>query len=147
MTRGNCTIDGCDKQHYAFGWCNTHYNRFRKHGDPLGFAPKMPLEDRLWPKIDKAGPIPEYAPHLGPCWIWNGSKDKAGYGRINIARVPMLVHRIVYELLIGPFPEGLEPDHLCRVHACVKVIADEFGPAHLEPVTHRENCLRGTRWP
>lgn len=47
-----------------------------------------------------------------------------------------MAHRAVYEALVGPIPEGLELDHLCRVRTCVEV-------THLEPVTHRENDLRG----
>jgi len=46
-------------------------------------------------------------------------------------------------LLVGPIPEGLKLDHLCRNSACVKPIANEQGPAHTEPVTQRENVLRG----
>lgn len=47
------------------------------------------------------------------------------------------VHTVAYELLVGPIPKGLEPDHLCRVRACVR-------PSHIEPVTPRENVRRGT---
>lgn len=47
-----------------------------------------------------------------------------------------MAHRAVYEHLRGPIPVGLELDHLCRNTRCVN-------PAHLEPVTHRENALRG----
>jgi hypothetical protein len=47
-----------------------------------------------------------------------------------------LAHRVIYEYLVGPIPDGLSIDHLCRVRHCVN-------PAHLEPVTHRENVLRG----
>jgi hypothetical protein len=43
---------------------------------------------------------------------------------------------VAYELFVGPIPEGLELDHLCRNPSCVN-------PAHLEAVTHRENVRRG----
>jgi hypothetical protein len=45
-------------------------------------------------------------------------------------------HRVAYELLVGPIPDGMHLDHLCRTPACVN-------PAHLEPVTPRVNSLRG----
>ena len=48
----------------------------------------------------------------------------------------MLVHRFVYERLVGKIPEGLQIDHLCRVRHCAN-------PAHMEAVTQRENILRG----
>jgi hypothetical protein len=44
-------------------------------------------------------------------------------------------HRVAYELAVGPIPPGLQVDHLCRVRDCVN-------PAHLDPVTKRENNLR-----
>ena len=47
-----------------------------------------------------------------------------------------LAHRMIYELLVGPIPDGLEIDHLCRNRGCVN-------PGHMEPVTHRENLMRG----
>jgi hypothetical protein len=53
------------------------------------------------------------------------------------------VHDLAYELLVGSIPEGMEPDHLCRNRACVKAIANEQGPAHLELVTPKVNCERG----
>lgn len=47
-----------------------------------------------------------------------------------------MAHRAVYEALVGPIPPELELDHLCRNPACVN-------PAHLEPVTRKENVRRG----
>jgi hypothetical protein len=66
------------------------------------------------------------------CWLWTGATNGQGYGKHR----GQYVHRLVYEALVGPIPAGHEIDHLCRVHAC-------SNPSHLEPVTHRENMLRG----
>lgn len=73
---------------------------------------------------------------LGPCWIWTGRRAHNGYGRVKFAGRDQAVHRITYELVNGPIPDGLEPDHLCRIRACCR-------PDHLEPVTHVVNCRRG----
>lgn len=70
------------------------------------------------------------------CWIWTGSTDHNGYGQVRRNTVLRLAHRWVYELFVGPVPEGLDLDHLCRVRACCR-------PDHLEPVTRRVNILRG----
>ncbi len=102
---------------------------------------RTPPDELFWPRVDKDGPIPDYAPHLGPCWIWTGWIAANGYGRVNRRKgerwgsIP--AHRMAYELVVGPVPNGKNLDHLCRVTACVN-------PAHLEPVTERENILRGT---
>ena len=69
------------------------------------------------------------------CWLWPW-KLSNGYGYIKIGGKTMNAHRAAYELLVGPVPDDLVVDHLCRVRNCVN-------PAHLEPVTARENVLRG----
>lgn len=71
------------------------------------------------------------------CWLWTGSEWAGGYGRFIVGKKPHLPHRWAYERLVGPIEEGLTLDHLCRVQLCVR-------PDHLEPVTQRENTLRGT---
>ncbi|WP_096302916.1 HNH endonuclease signature motif containing protein [Jatrophihabitans sp. GAS493] len=72
----------------------------------------------------------------GDCWEWRGYRQPLGYGRFRVEGRKTLAHRYAYELLVGPIPDGLSLDHLCRNPPCVN-------PAHLEPVTHRENVLRG----
>ena len=70
------------------------------------------------------------------CWLWEAALSTRGYGRITIAGRQYQAHRLAYESLVGPIPEGRQVDHLCRVRRCVN-------PAHLEIVTGRENVLRG----
>lgn len=71
----------------------------------------------------------------GECWLWSGATAK-GYARFYHSGKPRQGHRVSYEHFVGPIPEGLDIDHLCRVRSCVN-------PAHLEPVTRRENLRRG----
>ena len=74
------------------------------------------------------------------CHTWTGSRDKNGYGKVGVVgetrMVMRMAHRVRYEREVGPIPEGMQLDHLCRNKACCN-------PAHLEPVTQRENLLRG----
>lgn len=73
------------------------------------------------------------------CWIWQLSISVWGYGRIKIwvdgGQKLISAHRYAYEALVGPIPDGLQIDHLCRVRSCVN-------PDHLEPVTPGENTRR-----
>jgi hypothetical protein len=97
---------------------------------------------RFWKHVDRLGPTPEHRPELGPCWQWTGCLHNLGYSLFG-KKDRRFAYRVAYRLLAGPIPTDLEPDHLCRNRACVKAVADENGPAHLELVTHKENMLRG----
>jgi hypothetical protein len=70
------------------------------------------------------------------CWLWTGTLNRDGYGRVSIGGREIGAHRAVYEALIGAVPEGMQLDHLCRVPNCVN-------PEHLEPVTIGEYIRRG----
>ena len=84
--------------------------------------------DRFWIKVDKT-------PETG-CWHWTSTITTEGYGQFWFNRRPRLAHRFAYEMMVGPIPEGLVIDHLCRVRHCVN-------PSHMEPVTPAENNARG----
>lgn len=70
------------------------------------------------------------------CWRCSLGLVRSGYSALRIGGVHHMSHRVIYEYLVGPIPDGLELDHLCRVRNCVY-------PQHLEPVTELENFLRG----
>lgn len=88
--------------------------------------------NRLWSKVIKY-------PGEDACWGWTDVPSQAGYAYFTVGGrkgSKFLVHRLLYILVIGPIPDGKELDHLCRNRLCVR-------PDHQEPVTRRENLLRG----
>ena len=93
--------------------------------------------ERFWTKVDFNGPVPGRRPELGPCWLWDACRGRDDYGVFRLNGKNVRAHRWAYEFCIGPIPEGLELDHLCRTHACVE-------PDHVEPVTSRENTFRSS---
>ncbi len=73
---------------------------------------------------------------VGPCWLWTGTIDRDGYGRVTVNQRQWRAHRYVWTQLVGDIPEGMTLDHLCRERSCVN-------PDHLEVVTPGENVRRG----
>ena len=147
MSDRTCSIDDCTKLEHARGWCGTHYERWRQHGDPLVVAPRSkrrPVADRFWSMVDK-GPAES-------CWQWTGSLLRDGYGSFWADDRTVSAHRFIYEFLVGPVPQGLDLDHTCHNEAAIRGECDGgktcphracVNPAHLEPVTHNENTKRG----
>jgi hypothetical protein len=138
MGQGICTIEDCVREIVARTWCDMHYRRWRKSGDPL-IAGRI-LGDsvaRFW----------SYVPdrQAGSCWIWRGAIGQAprgpGYGQFNLSGRSRPAHVVAYLFEYGEsaIPAGLVLDHLCRNQHCVN-------PSHLEPVTQQENVRRGAQF-
>jgi hypothetical protein len=89
-------------------------------------AERPSIAQRFWSRVDKSG----------DCWLWTSRVGGRGYGDFDVNGDGVAAHRVAYELVKGPIPEGLVIDHLCRNKLCVN-------PDHLEAVTHRGNVLRG----
>jgi len=133
-----CTHEGgCDQPSHALSLCKVHYKRERTHGETTD-----PRERRFWAQVDRRGD--------DECWPWIGYIQPNGYGaRSNHAGETRLAHRLVYKALVGPIPEGLVLDHLCHTrdpgcadsNACLHRRC--CNPAHLDPISQRENIARG----
>ncbi len=77
----------------------------------------------------------KYEVDASGCWLWTAVKDLRGYGKLSLAGGMALAHRVSYELHVGPIPDGLTLDHLCRVRHCVN-------PAHRASDARRERSAR-----
>lgn len=94
----------------------------------------------LWPHAEDDQARQRFAEKVSigapdECWLWRAGLGTNGYGRFRLGKHKQ-AHRVSFEWARHRIPDGLQLDHLCRVRNCVN-------PNHLEPVTSRENTLRG----
>jgi hypothetical protein len=124
------------------GRCRSCYSRAARAGElgPRRKASRTPVKERIQARVTV---------DPGGCWLMDG-RLRNGYALIRDAEGKQRdAHRVVYEEYVGPIPEGLQLDHVCHTldkdcaggHSCPHRRC--VNPAHLEPVTQRENALRG----
>jgi hypothetical protein len=78
---------------------------------------------RFWQRVNKTE----------TCWLWTAGRTARGYGMVQIRGDRQYVHRFVYEMMVGPIPDGMVIDHLCHVRHCVN-------PGHLRVATAGVNA-------
>ena len=123
-----CSVDGCDRSHFGHGFCNAHYGRWRRHGDPLGGRTSP---GRLAAFLDLA------AAFVGSeCLDWPYGKTAGGYPQVRVNGVNRRAHRVVLERVQGPPPSAdMHAAHapaICHNRSCVN-------PAHLRWATPVQN--------
>ena len=88
MTDSNCSLDGCDRPAAKRGWCNAHYLRWRRHGDPLAGRAFDGVVGRFLRDV--------VLDHKGDaCLFWPYARSGYGYGQIYHLGRTQYVHRIV----------------------------------------------------
>lgn len=120
-----CSIDGCERPVVAWGWCDPHYRRWRRHGDPTGGITYYSSPEEAFAAKTE---------WRGECLEWTGSRMRNGYGTTTVNRGSVLAHRYAWERANGPIPEGMEIDHICHNRACANV-------EHLRLVTSAQNSF------
>jgi hypothetical protein len=117
-----CTAPNCTSDRYCRDLCTLHYQRLRR----TGRLDQPSTTDRLLARV---------AADDDGCWLWTGATTAAGYGVLSVDDRLVYAHRLSYEIHVGPIPDDLTIDHLCRKPRRVR-------PACLEPVTRAENTRR-----
>lgn len=73
------------------------------------------------------------------CWIFTGSRNHQGYGRLGVAEMgPVRVHCVSYMLFCGDIPASTDVCHKCNVKPC-------FNPDHLYLASRSENVQHAVR--
>lgn len=154
-----CSIDGCYKKNLARGWCQKHYQRWKRHGDPTlliirstcsfegcenkhhakGFCEthytrwwRHEDPNKVFRFEDPEDALTHRTKWVQGCRIWTGSTTH-GYGLIHIAGKTTKTHRYVWERENGPIPKGMDIDHICHNRACCRI-------EHLRLATRSQNA-------
>lgn len=117
-----CSIHACDNPGRAKGLCETHYKRQYKHGDPHANFRDRPPSERFFSYVKKTD----------ECWEWQGYINHGGYAQFYFEGQQRPAHRVSFSINVGPIPDGMEIDHICRNRSCVR-------PSHLRATTPKQN--------
>lgn len=124
-----CGVEECGKQHLARGYCNTHYLRSKKYGDPLAGPTFMGAAVQYYEKVVRTHCSEE-------CLIWPYSKGSDGYARIKPVRGQTLVQRLICFDLYGPPPDPIYE----AAHTCGRGMQGCVNPRHVRWASREENA-------
>jgi hypothetical protein len=117
-----CSVQNCGGDVLALGYCKSHYERFRRHGDPQG--------GRVGPGSVMAFLEKVVTAETDDCIPWPYAKTGAGYGKININGV---LRGVPSEVLLRSGSPKPSPRHVA---------------AHSPEICHNPACInkRHLRW-
>lgn len=113
MSGDICSIEQCTTSAERRGWCKVHWQRWYRHGDPLGGARRYRTPEESFAARTE---------WQGECLVWTGAQNGRGYGQMRVDGRPAKAHRYAWERVNGVIPEGMYVDHLCHNRLCVNVV-------------------------
>ena len=119
-----CSVADCERKQETRGWCDKHYRRWKKHGDPEKTLRYVASD--IHDAFDKRTEV------SGDCLIWTGCLGTRDYGLVTYEGKGWQAHRLAWTLANGPIPKGYKVDHRCFNHSCVKL-------EHLRLATNKQN--------
>lgn len=153
MSESTCSIEGCEAPAFCRRWCPTHYQRWKKHGDPLRIGapgrPRVPPKKRT-PRVH-VEPIDRLiasrvivirhfpgsrVPPDSPCWESTYKPSTAGYAVIGDGGKTLYAYHLSYDKWVGERDKDRQIDHACCNRAC-------WNPEHLKQMTQKENIALG----
>jgi hypothetical protein len=124
-----CSVDGCGKRRFGYGFCCNHYRRWKLYGDPLkGRAPNG----------DRIRYLRQVVLQYGgdDCLVWPYARlTQNGYGVMKWEGRQQPVHRVVCQIIHGAAPS---PKHQAA-HLCGKGHEGCCTPSHIVWKTPSEN--------
>lgn len=120
-----CSQTNCERKHHARGLCKAHHQGLLRNGTPTPLVEQFrgPAKERLL----------YHSTQHGGCRRWEKTHTSDGYGQVRHEGAMRKVHRVAWEVFIGPIPAGAEVDHKCHVRDCIN-------PDHLRLTVHKQNA-------
>jgi len=101
---GSCAECSASRLLVARRLCTACYQRLAYHGQLDRHPASNKPPEQWFAEIDRSDP--------SACWIWPGARNRFGYGKAGIRGRG--AHVYIYEMFVGPIPEGQTVGHKCH---------------------------------